>query len=894
MKGMQHLVHRAEQRLPDTGILGGLKHGAEGLEEGLHLLDLTRQAALHAAIQDPIDGLTQLVNHVSHSISGHDILPELHLIDAPPPAKFGSAEWVAETVGTGIGYVAPFMLTGGATSAIGGLARTSEILAVAERLPMAARVMGGVEIVAEELPMAAKLMKPAELIGEGSSLATRVAWKSVAKSTLDGGIMGFVLTPSRDPNKDFWTQRRDSAITSMVTFGTQGAVANAALGGLERAGLNTADAAMSSFLRTGLRFGSNALGGTAGGVVSAESNSLLNGRGFATTTELAQSVATFTVTGAALDAVHTIADPASNAINHVVGGTNHDAVRISEPIKSNVESSDSDPHQSTKTSDPGISNYAPPHAPDLDESTTQRPLSSKDSSETITATPAHPGETIDKTSKSSSIVEMTPERLAKFQDEAGDMTRMRDPEKIRSFVGKLNDLVKSQFQLDQLQIDRSLEKYKQLDAVSTTATEQAELVRDEIVSTAKQTRFLLKVNELESGSLQKLVEFVRKNESGFSTIPDLASKLLLIDQAVQASDAASEASKQLHLDLAKRVQPLQTFLDQFTTENGLPKIKLATRTSSGQGGNYMHGALNIAPLTLDGHNMPQLAEFLYHETTHSAQEFLIASAVADDIEGFDQLPRHQQQETLVMGLAKAFGKDADNIEWWERVRPGLVEQFAKNFKFDVNDPTQKNSLINKLLPTLPEWDYSADVIDARNGRRLTDVDKASAERLQKSYAELMRNKDGNSDIADASGFINQAQNLIDQLNGPDADKVARQVIDDLVQKGGGSIYYELFQVGNQGPNHVWRTRSGDAPGEGFRSFDTNSEFVDAHVFNRQLDPTEWHLEPGELAHGLLQSVKKQMSLIENSRKAKFAKYQETLHEMEAWSNGTLARQEYGP
>ncbi len=76
-------------------------------DDALSLVKLSGQAFLHSAIQSPMEGVTQLVNKVAD----REVLPCPKLIDAPDPVQFGSKAWVAETVGSGLGMVAPFLVT---------------------------------------------------------------------------------------------------------------------------------------------------------------------------------------------------------------------------------------------------------------------------------------------------------------------------------------------------------------------------------------------------------------------------------------------------------------------------------------------------------------------------------------------------------------------------------------------------------------------------------------------------------------------------------------------------------------------------------------------------------------------------------------------------------------
>lgn len=165
------------------------------------------------------------------------------LVDAPKPAEFGSNAWYAQTIGAGFGMVAPFLATQRTTSAL-----------------------------------------------------LRTKGTSLAKTAFDGAVYGMVLTPSEDPTKGFWEQRAINSATLGMTFGTQAGATRGMMAGWNKLGMPTKN--------IGLRIGTNMGGGALAGAMYAESNSLLSGQGHATAEQFKQSIASFIVTGGALDAVH--------------------------------------------------------------------------------------------------------------------------------------------------------------------------------------------------------------------------------------------------------------------------------------------------------------------------------------------------------------------------------------------------------------------------------------------------------------------------------------------------------------------------------------------------------------------------------------------------------------
>lgn len=250
------------------------KQQSEGFDESQWGLAMSAgKSMLYSGIASPVKALGQFV--------GVDVP-----VAAPKEAEFGSKTWYAQTIGSGLGMVAPFLATEAATSAI-----------IARRGAVAANI-------AERVPMARSLVRPLALTTEEMSATMRFA-APVAKSTLDGAIFGFVLQPSEDPNKSFWSQRFNNAISGGATFGTQSLAASGMMRGWGRLGADIENKAfMTSWKALPLRMGTNAAAGSLAGFVSAELTSKLNTGQWATNDEIAKSVASFVVTGGALDAFH--------------------------------------------------------------------------------------------------------------------------------------------------------------------------------------------------------------------------------------------------------------------------------------------------------------------------------------------------------------------------------------------------------------------------------------------------------------------------------------------------------------------------------------------------------------------------------------------------------------
>ncbi|CAN5499333.1 hypothetical protein BH10CYA1_BH10CYA1_61750 [soil metagenome] len=231
----------------------------------LHFAAVLGKSALRSGIQDSYNGLGQLINEGTKAAGLGNVLPEMHVISEPEKAKFGSSDWFAQTIGSGLGMVAPFVAT---EFGVGKILTGERLAALEARGGMASSI--------------APLLKP----------------------TISGATYGFVFTPT-DGNGNFFEQRGINAVVGGVTFGAQRAATLGIMRGLAATGVPLAESAFQSSIGGHLtRIGANAVAGTLAGGVNAESHSLLSGNGLATTEQLAQSAAAFAVTGGALDLAH--------------------------------------------------------------------------------------------------------------------------------------------------------------------------------------------------------------------------------------------------------------------------------------------------------------------------------------------------------------------------------------------------------------------------------------------------------------------------------------------------------------------------------------------------------------------------------------------------------------
>ncbi len=270
--------------MPEIEIL---KHQPK-TNKSVDLIKLFGQSLLYSSIQEPVSGVSQLVDKLTDS----KILANVKIVSQPTPTKFGSSSWLAQTIGSGLGMIAPFVLLQGTTSRL--LAKSSTVT---------------------------------DLLG--SNLTNSVAIGATAKMTLDGAAYGFLFNPANQNQQDFWHQRLNSTLSTAVTFGAMGCVSE----GINALTKISDTSVPNAFNNSGFKIASNAAGGSVGGFFNAESNSLLNDNQFASIKQIGQSMASFLVTGTALESVHLAIDHSKSLkdtiMNHFKGvKDNNESVKL--------------------------------------------------------------------------------------------------------------------------------------------------------------------------------------------------------------------------------------------------------------------------------------------------------------------------------------------------------------------------------------------------------------------------------------------------------------------------------------------------------------------------------------------------------------------------------------
>ncbi|MBY0549368.1 MAG: hypothetical protein K2W95_18980 [Candidatus Obscuribacterales bacterium] len=216
----------------------------------------------HTLVQAPLEGVAQLIDGKANG----DTQKAVHFLDGPEHASFGTSHWAAQQAGSALGAIIPVLaIHKGVSSTLGRNYSTKAALAMSENM---------------------------------QALTTRQAFGAggvkMAESALTGAIYSGVFTPVRNDETDFWAARARNSTVGGMTFAT---LTGSGLGLKAIAESSTAARmpAMATALRSEVTSG--ILSGIPAGLVAANGDSLLSGKGFATGEQSLQSMLTFSIMG---------------------------------------------------------------------------------------------------------------------------------------------------------------------------------------------------------------------------------------------------------------------------------------------------------------------------------------------------------------------------------------------------------------------------------------------------------------------------------------------------------------------------------------------------------------------------------------------------------------------
>lgn len=216
----------------------------------------------YSLLQGPVDGLAQLIE----GKAGGKTEKALHLLDAPQKADAGSLNWLAQNTGAALGSVLPALLIHkGVSSALNRNYQTKATLAMSEN--MAALTSGQA--------LKAGLVKAGE-------------------AGLTGAIYSGVFSPASVSEESFWEARARHAAVGGLTFASLQGSALGVKALAEKSLLSKT--ALSATLKS--EIAANGLAGIPAGLVAANSESLLSGKGLAKADAQVESALSFALLGA--------------------------------------------------------------------------------------------------------------------------------------------------------------------------------------------------------------------------------------------------------------------------------------------------------------------------------------------------------------------------------------------------------------------------------------------------------------------------------------------------------------------------------------------------------------------------------------------------------------------
>lgn len=206
----------------------------------------------HSLIQSPLNAVVQIVDRAT----GSNILPSVQILEAPDPQEFSptKSHWYAQQFGNALGMTAHFCLI--------------------------------------------NKLAPGKGLQAGEQLALGNGSRIVGRAAALGGLYSAACVPTAETEKDFWTARGRAGVTGALAFAT--------LTASSMSWRAAADSISSSSARNLLKHEAvaGALSGIPAGLVSADSHSLLQGKGFATSAQRIESMYGFAVVGGGLGLVH--------------------------------------------------------------------------------------------------------------------------------------------------------------------------------------------------------------------------------------------------------------------------------------------------------------------------------------------------------------------------------------------------------------------------------------------------------------------------------------------------------------------------------------------------------------------------------------------------------------
>ena len=208
------------------------------------------QALKFSAIQEPLDGITQIIDKVTKS----KLYNETQFVKAPKMQKFGSTAWVAQNLGSGLGILAPLIAT--------------------QKLFVEPAMSGILDD---------------SVIGQKTVLNDL----SLKNSLATGFVYGSALTPNQNDGKTFWAQRFDHGVESSFAFGVM-TLSSQGLSEFAQSNMSKS-LGIDSMLKSSLLNGT--LSGAASASITSEIASLIDKHKLANLSDIKQNIASMAILG---------------------------------------------------------------------------------------------------------------------------------------------------------------------------------------------------------------------------------------------------------------------------------------------------------------------------------------------------------------------------------------------------------------------------------------------------------------------------------------------------------------------------------------------------------------------------------------------------------------------
>jgi hypothetical protein len=240
-------------------------------------LRVAKDSCVHVGVEDSLNGISQLINHVE----GSTLIPPVYLVDPIQDASLGSSRWYAQTVGAGVCSIPDFVAVDLLTRRIGG----SELLMSIRKFH-------------STVPLLSVILE---------SQRTRRFLAPLTHSAVNGAIYGGLFAPASSDHKDFWKQRGENTFLASLCFTSQYGISHGVMDGIEQIGVGHMHFDGHSRLDTKTfitHAGANVLGGVGAGVIGSEAYSEISTGAPANRELLENSVAKFALTSFGLDLIH--------------------------------------------------------------------------------------------------------------------------------------------------------------------------------------------------------------------------------------------------------------------------------------------------------------------------------------------------------------------------------------------------------------------------------------------------------------------------------------------------------------------------------------------------------------------------------------------------------------